>query len=70
MQTPQVFWRDTVMSAYDAAAAEGFLGTDDASLVERAGGRVLLLDTPRDNMKVTVPEDLALVEAILASRRG
>ena len=70
VQTPQVFWRDTVMSAYDAAAAEGFLGTDDASLVERAGGRVLLLDTPRDNMKVTVPEDLALVEAILASRRG
>lgn len=68
VQTPQVFWRDTVMDAYDAAAAEGFLGTDDASLVERTGGRVLLLDTPRDNMKVTVPEDLALAEAILASR--
>ena len=53
------------LSAEDAARAEGFVGTDDASLVERAGGRVLCVECPRDNLKVTLPEDLPLVEFLL-----
>lgn len=69
-QTPQVFRRASILSAHEAALLEGFVGTDDASLVERKGGRVLVVDTPRDNLKVTLPEDLAVAEAILASRIG
>ncbi len=53
-----------------ARQQEGFVGTDDSSLVERAGGRVVLVEGPRDNIKVTVPEDLALVEAVLGRREG
>lgn len=70
VQTPQVFRADALCDAYARATAEGFLGTDDSSLVERAGGRVVLMEGPRDNIKVTVPEDLALVEAVLLRREG
>ena len=68
VQTPQVFRRATVLEAHLAAGREGFVGTDDASLVERSGGRVAVVESPSDNMKVTVPEDRLPVEAILASR--
>ncbi len=68
VQTPQVFHTATVLEAHLAAAREGFVGTDDASLVERAGGRVAVVESPSDNMKVTVPEDRLPVEAILARR--
>lgn len=67
-QTPQVFRADSLREAYAAAVRDGFLGTDDASLVERSGGRVRMLLGPRDNVKVTVPEDLDLVEAVLRTR--
>ncbi len=69
-QTPQVFRSETIRVAYAAAEEEGFLGTDDASLVERDGGRVVMLLGPRDNLKVTVPEDLLVVERVLESRKG
>ena len=52
----------------ERALAEGFVGTDDSSLVERAGGTVLCVQSPRDNLKVTVPEDLRPVTAILLGR--
>jgi 2-C-methyl-D-erythritol 4-phosphate cytidylyltransferase len=68
VQTPQVFRADALRDAYDAAEADGFLGTDDASLLERAGQTVLVVEGPRDNIKVTVAEDLALAEAIFAFR--
>jgi 2-C-methyl-D-erythritol 4-phosphate cytidylyltransferase len=67
-QTPQVFRRDALVSAFAAAEDEGYTGTDDASLVERAGGRVLMFEGPRDNIKVTVAEDLAAVRAVLDAR--
>ena len=67
-QTPQIFAVDVMRRAYAAADAEGFTGTDDASLVERMGGRVRLVQSPRDNIKVTVPEDLTPVTAILLGR--
>ena len=70
VQTPQVFRAAELRRAYSQAAEEGFVGTDDSSLVEHMGGRVLLVEGPRDNLKVTVPEDLAIVEALLKAPEG
>ena len=70
VQTPQVFPVDVMLKAFDAAEQEEFAGTDDASLVERMGCRVALFPAPRDNVKVTVPEDVPLVEALLRARLG
>ena len=67
-QTPQIFGVDVMRRAHEAAEAEGFVGTDDSSLVERLGGRVRCVQSPRDNLKVTVPEDLRPVTAILLGR--
>ncbi len=69
-QTPQVFHADILRQAHLAALEEGFIGTDDSSLVERVGGRVLFVTCPRDNIKLTVPEDVAQVEASLRARYG
>ena len=44
------------------------MGTDDASLVERMGQRVRCVECPRDNIKVTVPEDLPIAESTLSRR--
>ena len=49
--------------AHAAALSDGFVGTDDSSLIERLGGRVLVVEGPRDNIKLTVPEDFQLLEA-------
>lgn len=67
-QTPQVFRSEMIRSAHATALSEGFVGTDDSSLVERLGGTVLLVQGPRDNIKVTVPEDRGPVEAALTMR--
>ncbi len=67
-QTPQVFRANVLREAYATALAEGFVGTDDSSLVERINGRVILVKGPRDNIKITVPEDRSSVEAGLALR--
>lgn len=69
VQTPQVFWADSLRRAYAWADRTGFVGTDDSSLVEGMGGRVRGFESPRDNLKVTLPEDLAPVEAALRERR-
>ena len=69
-QTPQIFHTDILRQAHLAALEEGFIGTDDSSLVERIGGRVVLVTCPRDNIKLTVPEDVAQVEASLRARYG
>lgn len=66
--TPQVFWRESLVAAHDAALREGYVGTDDASLVEHAGGRVLCVDRGRENVKVTLPEDLPVAEALMERR--
>jgi 2-C-methyl-D-erythritol 4-phosphate cytidylyltransferase len=67
-QTPQVFRVEALAHAHARAAADGYEGTDDASLVERDGGTVLMVRGPRWNMKVTVPEDLDVLAALLAAR--
>lgn len=67
-QTPQVFRSTILRRAYSAAMFEGFVGTDDSSLVERMGGVVHMVNGPRDNIKVTVPEDIGPAIAALAAR--
>ena len=67
-QTPQVFRRRLLLAAHRAAARDEYEGTDDASLVERMGGRVRCVECSRDNIKITVPEDLAIAEAALGRR--
>lgn len=67
-QTPQVFRTQRLIAAHKAAAREEYQGTDDASLVERMGGRVRVVESVRDNIKVTLPEDLAVAEAALQRR--
>lgn len=67
-QTPQVFRAPVLRRAYASAEAEGFVATDDASLVEHVGGSVRMLAGPRDNIKVTVPEDMLIVERLLQAR--
>jgi len=69
-QTPQVFHAEVLRQAHHAALEEGFVGTDDSSLVERIGGHVVLVACPRDNIKLTVPEDLAPIQAYLRHRYG
>lgn len=65
VQTPQGFRRDLLRAAYEKAAADGFLGTDDASLVERLGQPVQVVRDDYQNIKVTTPEDLLIAEALL-----
>jgi 2-C-methyl-D-erythritol 4-phosphate cytidylyltransferase len=67
-QTPQVFRASALSRAYWRAGGAGFEGTDDASLVEALGGTVVMVEGPRSNLKVTVPEDLAMLAAILEAR--
>jgi 2-C-methyl-D-erythritol 4-phosphate cytidylyltransferase len=67
-QTPQVFKASMIREAHRAALADGFVGTDDASLVERIGGTVKIVRGPRDNVKLTVPEDRGAIEAGLRLR--
>lgn len=68
--TPQLFRRDALASALDAAHAAGVVVTDEAMAMERAGARVRLVEGREDNLKVTTPADLAVVEFLLARRDG
>ena len=70
MQTPQGFHRELIVRAHERAAAEGFVGTDDASLVERLGEPVQLCEGSRWNLKLTTPEDLTIARAHLAEGSG
>ena len=62
-QTPQVFRMGIYRRAHAAALSDGFMGTDDSSLIERLGGRVLVVEGTRDNIKLTVPEDYMMLAA-------
>ncbi|MDI3328259.1 MAG: 2-C-methyl-D-erythritol 4-phosphate cytidylyltransferase [Alicyclobacillaceae bacterium] len=64
-QTPQLFRTDLLLLAHDRARAEGWYGTDDASLLERIGITVSVVPGSPSNLKITTPEDLALAEALL-----
>ncbi len=64
-QTPQAFRSEVLRAAHQKAAAEGFIATDDAALLENYGGTVCVIQGTRSNIKLTYPEDFALAEAIL-----
>lgn len=64
-QTPQVFRFSTIWQAHQAARKAGYIGTDDAQLVERLGLPVTVVPGSRSNIKITTPEDLKLAEAVL-----
>jgi 2-C-methyl-D-erythritol 4-phosphate cytidylyltransferase len=70
VQTPQVFRRQALERALEQAEASAELAraTDDAWLIERGGGRVLVVDSPAANLKVTTPLDLRVAELLLAER--
>jgi 2-C-methyl-D-erythritol 4-phosphate cytidylyltransferase len=68
VQTPQVFLADALRSALDVPEEALARATDDAGLVEAAGGRVRLVRAPPENLKVTRAVDLELVEILLAAR--
>ena len=64
-QTPQGFRYGILKKAFDEAAADGFIGTDEASLVERSGHEVaVVMGSPR-NLKITNPSDMELAEFYL-----
>jgi 2-C-methyl-D-erythritol 4-phosphate cytidylyltransferase len=69
VQTPQAFSHNLLMEAHQRAEEDAFTGTDDASLVERLGRKVGIVESDYDNIKITTPEDLYFAEAILAKRR-
>ena len=58
------------MRAYQKASDEKFLGTDDASLIERLGIPVKIVPGEYDNIKITTPEDLPIADMFLKGRRG
>ena len=68
-QTPQAFRYGLIRAAHDEAAADGFLGTDDASLMERQGKPVQVVRGDYTNIKITTPEDMILAEAFLKEKK-
>jgi 2-C-methyl-D-erythritol 4-phosphate cytidylyltransferase len=65
IQTPQTFQVNVIKEAYYRAAEDGFVGTDDASLVEHLGVKVHILPGSYMNIKITTPEDLFLANLFL-----
>ncbi len=69
VQTPQAFHYDTLLKSYEAAKQQGYQATDDASVVEWAGGTVKVVMGSYENIKITTPEDIEIAEMFL-KRRG
>ncbi len=69
VQTPQAFRLSTILRAHQQAETEGFLGTDDASLLEWQGEAVHIVEGDYQNIKLTTPEDLWFAEAIISRRK-
>ncbi|MHB1459183.1 MAG: 2-C-methyl-D-erythritol 4-phosphate cytidylyltransferase [Armatimonadota bacterium] len=70
VQTPQTFNRQIIENAYKIAYDDCFYGTDDASLVERLGVPVKIVEGAYDNIKITTPNDIATAESIIRQREG
>ena len=70
IQTPQGFDFEMLKKAYQQAMEEQYLGTDDASLVERLGVRVKIVAGNYENLKVTTPEDLIVAETLLQEQNN
>ncbi len=70
VQTPQAFKQETLKEAHAKAAIDDFLGTDEASLVERLGVPIQVVEGSYYNIKITTPEDMPLAQAILGELEG
>jgi len=68
IQTPQTFQAKLFRDALNRASEDGFWGTDDASLVERLGIAVHVLQGSYANIKITTPEDLMLATLLLQTK--
>lgn len=69
-QTPQMFPLGALLEALEAADHEGWLPTDEAAAMERAGHRVTLIEGSLANLKITAPDDLDVVNALLSGNTG
>lgn len=69
VQTPQVFRFSLIKKAYEKAMKENLFGTDDAFLVENLGKKVAIVQGNPENIKITVPTDLILAEALFRTRQ-
>ena len=70
VQTPQGFDLTLLLAAYANAGKTGFQGTDDASLVEHFGKRVVMVKGARNNIKITTPGDLTLAAFLIADLKS
>lgn len=70
IQTPQAFRLSLLLDAHERAEKDGFVGTDDAMLVERIGTPVQVVEADYYNIKITTPEDLPWAQWILQHVRG
>jgi 2-C-methyl-D-erythritol 4-phosphate cytidylyltransferase len=68
VQTPQAFRHEIFRRAVERAGRDGFLGTDEAMLVEHLGEKVKVVTGSPYNIKITSPEDLRIAEAFLRMR--
>jgi 2-C-methyl-D-erythritol 4-phosphate cytidylyltransferase len=66
VQTPQGFFYTTLERALRKAKEDSFYGTDEASLVERIGEKVYIVEGDTQNIKITGPGDIHIAEALLA----
>lgn len=69
VQTPQAFRVSLLLKAHQIAEKAGFLGTDDASLVEYIGEKVAIVEGDYNNIKLTTPEDLYFANAIMDNKK-
>ncbi|MBQ7502736.1 2-C-methyl-D-erythritol 4-phosphate cytidylyltransferase [bacterium] len=65
VQTPQIFEYDTLVQAYSNAFKDGYVGTDDSSLVERLGRKVMVMPGEYTNLKITTIDDISLAAQII-----
>jgi 2-C-methyl-D-erythritol 4-phosphate cytidylyltransferase len=62
IQTPQIFPYDKMIHAYEKAMKEGFYSTDEAALIEKYGGKIMIVIGSYKNIKITTPEDMQIAE--------
>ncbi len=67
-QTPQAFKYKILKKAYEKAHKDKFYGTDDASLVERIGQKVKMVEGSYENIKITTPEDIIIAKALMKNK--
>ncbi|MBR5535190.1 MAG: 2-C-methyl-D-erythritol 4-phosphate cytidylyltransferase [Clostridia bacterium] len=68
VRTPQIFKKEILLAAHEAAKRDGFEGTDECMLVERCSYPIKTVITGRDNVKLTYPEDVLYMTEVLRSR--